>query len=105
MAVTYRVPGAVLTERSHPVPLDHSKPDGDKITIFTRELAAPDGLDRPYLLFLQGGQALRRRDPPHHHRGGRNGRSPTTGCCSSTSAAPVAPPRSATSPAQHRRNR
>ena len=34
MAVTYRVPGAVLTERAHSVPLDHSKPDGEKITIF-----------------------------------------------------------------------
>src|SRR5579871_4619634 len=55
MAVTHRVPGAVLTERTHSVPLVHSKPDGEKITIFTRELAAPDGLERPYLLFLQGG--------------------------------------------------
>ena len=50
MEVTYRVPGAVLTEREHSVPLDHSKPDGEKITIFTRELAAPDGLDRPYTI-------------------------------------------------------
>jgi pimeloyl-ACP methyl ester carboxylesterase len=54
-ATTYHVPGAVLTEREHTVPLDHSKPDGEKITVFTREVAAPDGLDRPYLLFLQGG--------------------------------------------------
>ena len=28
MAVTYRVPGAVLTEREHRVPLDHAAPDG-----------------------------------------------------------------------------
>jgi pimeloyl-ACP methyl ester carboxylesterase len=54
-ATTYHVPGAVLTEREHTVPLDHSKPDGETITVFTREVAAPDGLDRPYLLFLQGG--------------------------------------------------
>jgi pimeloyl-ACP methyl ester carboxylesterase len=54
-ATTYHVPGAVLTEREHTIPLDHSKPDGETITVFTREVAAPDGLDRPYLLFLQGG--------------------------------------------------
>src|SRR5262245_58555668 len=67
MAVTYRVPGAVLTERAHSVPLDHAKPDGETITLFTRELAAPDGLDRPYLLFLQGGpgiEATRPTAPP-----------------------------------------
>ncbi len=55
MATTHRVPGAVLTQRAHSVPLDHARPDGQKLTVFTRELAAPDGQDRPYLLFLQGG--------------------------------------------------
>src|SRR3954451_1581229 len=55
METTYRVPGGVLTEREHTVPLDYGAPDGRQITVFTRELAAPDGLDRPYLLFLQGG--------------------------------------------------
>jgi pimeloyl-ACP methyl ester carboxylesterase len=67
MAVTYRVPGAILTEREHSVPLDHAKPGGEKITIFTREIAAPDGPDRPYLLFLQGGpgfEATRPTAPP-----------------------------------------
>src|SRR5215510_590327 len=67
LATTNRVPGAVLTERAHSVPLDHSQPDGEKITVFTRELAAPDGLDRPYLLFLQGGpgfEATRPTAPP-----------------------------------------
>jgi pimeloyl-ACP methyl ester carboxylesterase len=37
------------------------------ITIFTREVAAPDGADRPYLLFLQGGpgfEAARPTSPP-----------------------------------------
>jgi len=67
MAVTYRVPGAILIERTHSVPLDFAKPEGEKLTIFTRELAAPDGLDRPYLLFLQGGpgiEATRPTAPP-----------------------------------------
>ena len=36
MATTHRVPGAVITERAHSVPLDHSQPDGEKITVFTR---------------------------------------------------------------------
>jgi pimeloyl-ACP methyl ester carboxylesterase len=67
MALTYHVPGAVLTEREHTVPLDHARPDGETITVFTREVAAPDGLDRPYLLFLQGGpggEATRPTAPP-----------------------------------------
>ena len=64
---TYRVPGAILTEREHTVPLDHASPDGRSITVFTREVADPDGLDRPYLVFLQGGpgfEATRPTSPP-----------------------------------------
>ncbi|MET7640074.1 alpha/beta fold hydrolase [Streptomyces sp. NPDC005438] len=52
---TLRVPGLVLVEREFRVPLDHQRPDGDQITVFAREVAAPDGLDRPYLVFLNGG--------------------------------------------------
>src|SRR5258706_9795413 len=65
--ITYRTPGAIHVEREHVVPLDHEQPNGDKITVFTREVAAPDGLDRPYLLFLQGGpgfEATRPAAPP-----------------------------------------
>jgi pimeloyl-ACP methyl ester carboxylesterase len=64
---SYRVPGAVLTEREHTVPLDHARTDGPTITVFTREVAAPDGLERPYLVFLQGGpgfEATRPTSPP-----------------------------------------
>src|SRR5512140_1248020 len=64
---TYRVPGALLTEREHAVPLDHAHPDGRTISVFTREVADPDGLDRPYLVFLQGGpgfEATRPTSPP-----------------------------------------
>jgi pimeloyl-ACP methyl ester carboxylesterase len=67
MTVTYRVPGAVLTEREHEVPLDQAQPDGPRITVFTREVADPDGADRPYLVFLQGGpgfEAARPTSPP-----------------------------------------
>ena len=64
---TYRIQGATLTEREHSVPLDHAHPDGASITVFTREVAAPDGGDRPYLVFLQGGpgfEATRPTSPP-----------------------------------------
>src|SRR5215212_282728 len=64
---TYLVPGAVLTEREHSVPLDHANPNGERITVFTREVADPDGTDRPYLVFLQGGpgfEATRPTAPP-----------------------------------------
>ncbi|TMQ05480.1 MAG: alpha/beta hydrolase [Deltaproteobacteria bacterium] len=67
MTVTYRVPGAILTEREHTVPLRHGAPDGRTLTVFTREVAAPDGAPRPYLLFLQGGpgfEATRPTSPP-----------------------------------------
>jgi pimeloyl-ACP methyl ester carboxylesterase len=67
MAVTYRVPGAILTEREHAVPLDHGSPDGPAITVFTREVAVPGGEHRPYLIFLQGGpgmEATRPTSPP-----------------------------------------
>ncbi|WP_316667566.1 alpha/beta fold hydrolase [uncultured Propionibacterium sp.] len=38
------------------VPLDHTDPaDGRGIEVFARVVAAPDGTDRPHLLFLQGG--------------------------------------------------
>jgi pimeloyl-ACP methyl ester carboxylesterase len=67
MSVTYRVPGAILTEREHRVPLDHQSARGESITVFSREVVAPDGEQRPYLLFLQGGpgfEAARPTSPP-----------------------------------------
>lgn len=64
---TYRIPGVVLTEREHIVPLDHARAEGPTISVFTRQVAAPDGEDRPYLVFLQGGpghEATRPTSPP-----------------------------------------
>jgi pimeloyl-ACP methyl ester carboxylesterase len=55
MALTVRTHGLVLTEHTFRVPLDHARPDGERIEVFAREVADPDGLDRPFLLFLQGG--------------------------------------------------
>ncbi len=68
MTATIRLQGAVLTEREHTVPLDHARPDGQTITVFTREVAAVDApADTPYLVFLQGGpgiEATRPTSPP-----------------------------------------
>ena len=52
---TLRVPGLVLTEHEFAVPLDHARPDGERITVFAREVADPDGREKPFLVFLQGG--------------------------------------------------
>jgi len=67
MAVTYQAPGVILTEREHLVPLEHGTTVGPNITVFTRQVAAPGGEKRPYLLFLQGGpgfEAARPTSPP-----------------------------------------
>jgi pimeloyl-ACP methyl ester carboxylesterase len=55
MSSAIHAPGVVITERDHVVPLDHADPAGPMISVFTREVADPDGLDKPYLVFLQGG--------------------------------------------------
>jgi pimeloyl-ACP methyl ester carboxylesterase len=55
MPTTLRTPGLVLSEHAVDVPLDHSRPDGERISVFAREVADPGGLDRPFLVFLQGG--------------------------------------------------
>jgi pimeloyl-ACP methyl ester carboxylesterase len=55
MALTVRSHGLVLTEHTFDVPLDHARPDGERIQVFAREVADPDGRDRPFLVFLQGG--------------------------------------------------
>lgn len=65
--IRYRVPGAIFTERVHTVPLRHDAPDGRTIEVFTREVAALDGAQRPYLLYLHGGpgfEASRPSSPP-----------------------------------------
>ena len=55
MTQTLHVPGLVLTDHVLEVPLDHDAPRADSIEVFAREVAAPDGRDRPFLVFLQGG--------------------------------------------------
>lgn len=64
--VTVHTPGLVLTEHEFAVPLDHSRPEGERITVFAREVADPDGRDRPFLLFLQGGPGHEASRPTRH---------------------------------------
>jgi pimeloyl-ACP methyl ester carboxylesterase len=54
-ATTTRLPGMIVTEHTFRMPLDHADPDGERLTVFAREVAAPDGTDKPYLVYLQGG--------------------------------------------------
>lgn len=53
--VISRIPGLVVTDHRFAVPLDHGAPDGERIEVFAREVHAPDGAGRPWLVFLQGG--------------------------------------------------
>ncbi|HWE09689.1 MAG TPA: alpha/beta fold hydrolase [Solirubrobacteraceae bacterium] len=50
-----RVPGLVCVEHVFEVPLDHARPQGPTIEVFAREVADPDGTDRPLLVYFQGG--------------------------------------------------
>jgi pimeloyl-ACP methyl ester carboxylesterase len=61
-----RTPGLVLTEHEISVPLDHAKPDGERITVFAREVADPDGVDKPFLVYLQGGPGFEAPRPTRH---------------------------------------
>jgi pimeloyl-ACP methyl ester carboxylesterase len=66
--VALTTPGLRLVEHEFSVPLDHDSLGSERITLFAREVADLDGLDRPLLLFLQGGpghEAARpTRNPP-----------------------------------------
>jgi pimeloyl-ACP methyl ester carboxylesterase len=46
-----------VTGRFFSVPLDHSRPGGERIEVFAREVVAAgsEGKDQPWLVFLQGG--------------------------------------------------
>jgi pimeloyl-ACP methyl ester carboxylesterase len=62
---TVRLPGLVLTDHEVEVPLDHADPDGERLTVFAREVVAPRKRDQdlPWLLFLQGGPGARSTRP------------------------------------------
>ncbi len=64
--MTLTTPGLRLAEHELSVPLDHARPGGEQITIFAREVADLDGLDRPLLLYLQGGPGHEAARPTRH---------------------------------------
>ncbi len=65
-AVTYTTHGLVLTEHEFSLPLDHDRPGGPAIGVFAREIADPDGRERPFLVFLQGGPGYEATRPTRH---------------------------------------
>jgi pimeloyl-ACP methyl ester carboxylesterase len=69
VSTTYRLPGLILTDHEVSVPLDHTAPDGERITVFAREVADQDGAAKPYLLFLQGGPGSEASRPAGTPRG------------------------------------
>jgi pimeloyl-ACP methyl ester carboxylesterase len=58
MPAEIALPGLVSIEHSFPVPLDHGNPDGPQIAVFARELADPEGREKPFLVYLQGGPGM-----------------------------------------------
>ncbi|HEY2506503.1 MAG TPA: alpha/beta fold hydrolase [Streptosporangiaceae bacterium] len=60
--VSYRQPGTLLSEHVFSVPLDHSRPDGEQIEVFAREVVATGhasgAADLPWLVFFQGGPGM-----------------------------------------------
>ena len=53
----FRLPGMVLIDHEFKVPLDHARPDGERISVFVREVVATDQEKKnpPWLVFFQGG--------------------------------------------------
>ena len=57
------LPGLVLTDHELQVPLDHAKPAGQTITVYAREVAEPEGTEKPFLVFFQGGPGFESSRP------------------------------------------
>jgi pimeloyl-ACP methyl ester carboxylesterase len=51
----HRLDEFTLVDHHFDVPLDHAEPGGERIAVYAREVAARDGGERPWLVFLQGG--------------------------------------------------
>jgi pimeloyl-ACP methyl ester carboxylesterase len=62
----YRTPGLLIREHELSVPLDHTDAGGEMITVFAREVADPDGADRPFLVYFEGGPGSEAPRPTRH---------------------------------------
>ncbi len=56
----HRLPGVVLTDHEFAVPLDYTRPHGEKMSVFGREVVAvgKEKSDLPWLVFFQGGPGI-----------------------------------------------
>ena len=57
LLATHRAPRLVFSEHEFELPLDRARPEGAKLTVFAREVVAPDREhdELPWLVFFQGG--------------------------------------------------
>jgi pimeloyl-ACP methyl ester carboxylesterase len=62
---SYRQPGTVVTDHHFGVPVDHGRPEGERIEVFAREVVATGkaGERLPWLVFLQGGPGFAAQRP------------------------------------------
>jgi pimeloyl-ACP methyl ester carboxylesterase len=67
--MSYAVPGLVMVDHELQVPLDHGARDGEQITLFAREIAEPEGREKPFLVFLQGGPGFEAPRPTSNPSG------------------------------------
>ncbi len=67
VALRRSIPNLIVTEREHTLPLDHADPDGPRITVFSRELADPEGQERPLLVYFEGGPGFEDPRPIRTH--------------------------------------
>jgi len=66
MKRNHQIPGLTLNDHYFTVPLDHSKPDGESIEVYAREVYPvddPEGGKRPILVYLQGGPGFEAARP------------------------------------------
>ena len=61
----YRIPGLELIDHAFEAPLDYRDPRGRQIDLFVREVRDldPKSLEKPFLVFLQGGPGFRAPSP------------------------------------------
>ena len=62
----YSHDGMFILEHSFELPVDHSQPDSNLISLFIREIRADPKKKKPYLVFLQGGPGFESPRPITH---------------------------------------
>jgi pimeloyl-ACP methyl ester carboxylesterase len=57
LPITHRIPGLSFTDHEFRIPIDHSQPDGARLSVFAREVLALDKVEAtlPWLVFFRGG--------------------------------------------------